>query len=239
MISIIIPTLNEEEYLPKLLESIRQQKFKDIEVIVADAGSKDRTVAIAKARGCKVTPGGLPGKGRNEGAKAAKGDLFVFLDADITLPADFFAKALGEFSKRDLAVASVTLDPKKFFSRLLYWILWNLPIVLLEWLLPHGAMCIIVKRNVFSKVGGFDESITLAEDAYFTRQASQCGKFGILRSTKVFVDTRRFQKDGWVRTYCKLVLCELHMIFVGPVRSDIFKYHFGYPAKKQKEGKTT
>ena len=88
-ISIIIPTLNEEEYLPKLLESIQQQRFKDMEIIVADAGSKDKTVQIAKTHGCKVTAGGLPGKGRNEGAKVAKGDVLFFIDSDAFLPSHF------------------------------------------------------------------------------------------------------------------------------------------------------
>ena len=78
MISIIIPTLNEEAYLPKLLRSIHGQHFKDMEVIVADAGSKDKTVQIAKAHGCKITPGGLPGKGRNEGARLRK-EMCCFL----------------------------------------------------------------------------------------------------------------------------------------------------------------
>src|SRR3989338_1163009 len=93
-VSIIIPTLNEEEYLPKLLESIRQQRFKDLEIIVADAGSTDKTKEIAERYGCKIVPGGLPARGRNEGARVAGGELLVFLDADVMFPRDFFQIAL-------------------------------------------------------------------------------------------------------------------------------------------------
>jgi len=75
MLSIIIPTLNEENYLPFLLESIKNQDFKDYEIIVADAGSHDKTREIAKNFGCKVVSGGLPAKGRNEGTKFSRGNL--------------------------------------------------------------------------------------------------------------------------------------------------------------------
>ena len=78
MLSIIIPTLNEENFLSWLLESIKRQDFPEREIIVADAGSEDKTVAIAKNYKATVVPGGLPAKGRNEGAKIAKGELFLF-----------------------------------------------------------------------------------------------------------------------------------------------------------------
>ena len=94
MISIIIPTLNEEKYLPLLLASIKNQAFKEYEIILADAGSKDRTVEIAKQYGCRIIPGGSPSKGRNEGAKVAKGELLFFIDADAVLPPKFFEKSL-------------------------------------------------------------------------------------------------------------------------------------------------
>ena len=98
-LSIIIPTLNEEDYLPLLLESIKKQNFAEGEVIVADARSQDKTVEIAKSYGCKVVPGGLPPKARNEGAKKARGELFLFLDADVVLPENSLEKFLKEFKK--------------------------------------------------------------------------------------------------------------------------------------------
>ena len=99
MLSIIIPALNEEKYLPILLSQIKKQNFSGgkYEIIVADAGSKDKTVEIAKSYGCKVVPGGLPPKARNEGAKKARGELFLFLDADVVLPENSLEKFLKEF----------------------------------------------------------------------------------------------------------------------------------------------
>ena len=62
-LSIIIPTYNEEKYLPELLKSIKEQNFSSYEIIVADNDSNDNTVKIAESYGCKVVSGGLPAIG--------------------------------------------------------------------------------------------------------------------------------------------------------------------------------
>ena len=137
MLSIIIPTLNEEDYLPLLLESIKNQSLKDCQIIVADAGSSDTTLDIAKNNNCIIAPGGLPARGRNNGAKIAKGELLFFLDADTVLPDDnFLKKSLSEFDARNLSIASFCLKPipsKKissfllnlFYNNLLPYLLYN------------------------------------------------------------------------------------------------------------------
>ena len=102
MLSIIIPTKNEEHYLPKLLDSIKKQEYKDYEIIVADGGSNDRTKEIARKYGCKLVKGGLPSVGRNNGAKVAKGYLLLFLDADFILPEGFLKNLVQEIKKKRL-----------------------------------------------------------------------------------------------------------------------------------------
>ncbi|MCX6719835.1 MAG: glycosyltransferase, partial [Candidatus Staskawiczbacteria bacterium] len=161
MLSIITPTLNEEKYLLLLLESIKKQDFGDYEIIIADAGSTDKTLEIAKKYNCIIIPGGLPAKGRNEGVKIAKGDILFFLDADTVLPNNFFEKALSEFNKRDLELASFCLIPlpKNRMSLFFMNIFYNQPIVLLESALPHAATGILVRKNLFDKLGGFDEDV--------------------------------------------------------------------------------
>lgn len=234
MLSIIIPTLNEEKYLPNLLESIKNQDFKDYEIIVSDAGSKDKTLEIAKKYGCKFTIGGLPAKGRNEGAKIAKGSVLLFLDADTLLQKGFLKKNIEEFNKRGLGLAGVLLsffEGRKFADYLLN-IFYNIPIILMEKALSHTAMVIFVKKEVFDKINGFDQGIIIAEDHDMGRRASKISKFGILRSEKALVSRRRFEKDGWIRTYIKYVYAELHMIFKGPIReSKIIKYEFDHYRK--------
>jgi glycosyltransferase involved in cell wall biosynthesis len=229
MVSIIIPTLNEENYLPFLLDSIKNQNFKDWEIIVADAGSKDTTIEIAKNYGCKVIKGGLPAKGRNEGAKIAKGDLFLFLDADTILPANFFEKILKESKERNLDVASFCLEPqtKNWFEKFLFEAFYNLPILISEKFLAHGAQAILVKREIFEKVSGFDEKIKFSEDHSFVRKAKKNSNFGILKSVRVFSSLRRFKKEGWIKTYLKYLLAEIYMICFGDIKKDIFRYKFG------------
>jgi glycosyltransferase involved in cell wall biosynthesis len=236
MISIIIPTLNEEKYLPLLLASIKDQDFKDYEIILADAGSKDRTLEIARKYNCLIIPGGLPSKGRNEGAKAAKGDLLFFIDADSILSADFFEKCLNEFRERNLDFASFGLMPieGKKIHKLAFNMFYNWYIYAVEKILPHAAMGILAKRDLFLRLNGYDETIKLAEDHDLGRRAHKIATFGIIKSVKINVSDRRFRKDGWIKTIVKYVLCELHMIFIGPVRSDIFKYEFGHYKDKTK-----
>ncbi len=235
MISIIIPTLNEEDYLPNLLESIKSQDFLDYEIIVSDGGSTDKTLEIAKSYGCIVTKGGLPARGRNNGAKIAKGELLFFLDADTILPDDFFKKLLEEFEVKKLDIASFCLTPLpiKKLSSLITEIFYNKMICVLEKKLPHGAVGILVKKNIFDLLGGYDEKIKLAEDHDLIRRSAKQGRFGIIRSVKILFSDRRFIKEGWLIMGFKFFLCEMHMIFIGPVKSDIFKYKFNHYKNKK------
>ena len=90
---------------------------------------------------------------------------------------------------------------------------------------------------MFEKAGGFDEDVKLAEDHYLARRATRVFgvAFGIIKSTEIFVSDRRFKTDGWFSTGIKYFLCELHMIFLGPVRSNIFKYKFGHHKNSTKK----
>lgn len=236
MLSIIIPTLNEEKYLPKLLESIKKQKFLGYEIVVADAGSIDKTIEIAKNYNCQIARGGLPAVGRNNGAKKAKGDLFLFLDADGILPENFLVNSFNEFEKRELKVASFPLIPceKNKAIKICFDTFYNVPVRLLEKTLPHSAMGILIGRELFEKIGGFDETIKLAEDHDLGRRASKIGKYGVLKSTHIFISTRRFETDGWLRTSLRYLFCGAYMIFRGPVRKDIIKYEFNHYSKNKK-----
>ncbi|OYT33718.1 MAG: glycosyl transferase family 2, partial [Candidatus Aenigmarchaeota archaeon ex4484_52] len=81
LLSIIIPTLNEEKYIPLLLNSIKKQTYKNYEIIVCDSHSKDKCYSIDKKG---------PGHGRNIGAKYAKGRYLLFFDSDTIIPDKFF-----------------------------------------------------------------------------------------------------------------------------------------------------
>jgi glycosyltransferase involved in cell wall biosynthesis len=227
MLSIIIPTLNEEKYLPILLNQIKKQNFSDYEIIVADGGSKDKTVEIAKQFGCIITKGGNPAKGRNEGAKIAKGDVFLFMDADnIYLPDNFLEKLLNDFKKRNLGVASFPIYPNgNWFDKFAYG-LYNWWVKTTQNFLAYATNSVLVKREVFEKVGGFDEDIKIGEDHDFAKRAAKISKFGFIETEPVLTSTRRFERDGRLKTYLKYFLAGIYMLFLGPVKSDIFKYRY-------------
>lgn len=229
MISVIIPTLNEQKYLPILLSQIKKQTFKDYEIIVADGGSKDKTVEIAKSFGCKVVKGGTTAKGRNEGAKAAKGEILVFLDADnIFLPENFFEKIIEEFEKKKLEVATSPLQiDGNFFDKIIY-ALYNFWVKLTQRFLAHASNVIIVKKEIFEKVGGFDEKVKIAEDHWFARKASKFGKFGIVNTKPVITAARRLERDGRLRTYFVYFLTGIYLFFFGPPKGKFFKYEFDH-----------
>lgn len=234
MLSIIIPALNEEKYLPLLLESIKKQGFSDYEIIVADAGSKDKTLEIAKKYNCKITNGGLPGEGRNEGAKIAKTKLLLFLDADVVLPPKFLENLLKIFKKQDLDVASFPVYPQgKIIDKIAYGF-YNFWAGLSQNLLPHATEVILVKKEIHQLIGGFDEQIKIAEDHDYARRAGKVGKYGFLKIEPVSTSARRFERDGRLKTYLKYFLTGLHMIFLGPVKSDIFGYKFDHYSKDKK-----
>lgn len=199
ILSIIIPTYNEEEYLPVLLESIKQQDFSDYEIIVADADSKDNTVKIAEEYGCIVVEGGMPAVGRNNGAKVAKGDYLLFLDSDLKLTEDYLAKVIYEFKMERLGIAITQMKPlsKKTEDKLLH-DLANLFMISVEKIKPHGAGCygIIAKRELHERCGGFNEELTFGEDTEYIERLAKKERFKVLRNAKIGVSTRRLEEEG-------------------------------------------
>ena len=234
MLSIIIPALNEEKYLPLLLKEIKKQNFAgDLEIIVADASSEDKTVEIAKNYGCKIVQGGLPARGRNEGAKIAQGDIFLFMDADnIYLPENFLKNLLKEFEKRKLDVASFPIYLNgngfdKFAYKIYNSFVWSI-----QRFSAYATNSVLVRKNIHQKIGGFDEEIKIAEDHFYAKTARKFGKFGFIKTRPVLTSTRRFEKDGRLKTYLKYLIAGIYMFFFGPIKKDIFRYRFDNKERK-------
>jgi glycosyltransferase involved in cell wall biosynthesis len=228
-ISVVIPSLNEEKYLPVLLESLKNQTFKDFEVIVADAGSKDKTLEIAHSYGARVVPGGMPGPGRNRGAEAATGEFLFFFDSDVLLPNDFLEKAITEMDDGfiDLAtceflpLSELTID-KAVFQ------LSNLIVKMNQNLNPRAAgFCIFINRRLFKRIGGFDESVVIAEDHDLVERASKFRPLRFLKTTSLSVSVRRLDKEGRLALLQKYVKVEMHLLTKGSVKDDIIEYEFG------------
>ncbi len=231
ILSIIIPTYNEEEYLPILLDSIKEQSFDDYEVIVADANSTDKTREIAKEYGCIVVDGGLPAVGRNNGAKVAKGDLLLFLDSDLKLTDDYLRDVIYEFQMERLGIAITRMKPlsNKVEDKLFHEFA-NYFMIGVEHIKPHGAGCygIIAKRKLHEECNGFDEDLTFGEDTDYIERLAKKERFRVLRKARIGVSTRRLEEEGLttlIKQYGKSTVND----FLGK-RTDAseLNYNFGH-----------
>ncbi|MGA7937788.1 MAG: TIGR04283 family arsenosugar biosynthesis glycosyltransferase, partial [Kovacikia sp.] len=175
-ISIVIPTLNEAENLPKTLASA--QRATQVQVIVVDGGSQDSTIEVAKARCSQVF---VSSSGRahqmNTGAKAACGDILLFLHGDTLLPAGF-----DRLIRRTLAQPGVIAGA---FELKIEGIGWGLRLV--EWgvkgrshllQMPYGDQAIFLKASTFQEVGGFPD-LPIMEDFELVHRLRQRGKIAI------------------------------------------------------------
>jgi glycosyltransferase involved in cell wall biosynthesis len=228
--SVIIPTLNESALLPGLLDRLDGQTFRDFEVIVADAGSKDGTREICRSRGVILTEGGMPAVGRNAGAAVAKGDRLFFFDADVMPPPDFLEKALEEMTSEGIRLATCWFEPDS--DNPLDQLLFELANHFVKLSLktdPHaGGFAIFVDRDLFERVGGFDETLKLAEDHDFVKRAARFAPLHMLESTQIRMSVRRLVKDGRFSYSAKCIQVELHRLFKGEITEDIVDYQFGY-----------
>ena len=231
MLSIIIPTYNEEKYLPKLLKSIKNQTFKDYEIIVSDNNSKDKTRQIAKEFGCKLVKGGnYPGISRNKGSKKAKGNFLLFVDADCLIPKNFLKSAMNEIETKNLDIAGCKVMPlsNKIVDNIAFSI-YNLWIIATQFFYAnasgHGIFC---KKILHNKIKGFNENIKLSEDMDYCKRAGKKGKFRILNSVIIHTSARRFDNYGRFNTYLKLFLSAFYRLIFGEIKSNIFNYRFDY-----------
>lgn len=196
-LSIIIPTLNEEKTLELLLSDLQKQTYQDFEVIIADANSKDKTTEIAKKYGATLVEGGIAAVGRNNGAKIAKGNWFLFLDADIRMPSDtYLEESINQIKQKDLKIAHSRYSiPNDSLGLKILYSLSDFPKEFFQFT-PFAfcsGNCVWVEKETFKEVGGFPE-IKIAEDQKFVWNVTTKGnKFRLLNQTLV-PNTRRYKK---------------------------------------------
>lgn len=233
MISIIIPTLNEENYLPRLLNSIKKQNFFDYEIIVSDAGSSDKTLIIAQEFKVKtITDSSIkhPSAQRNKGAMIAQGDTLLFLDADSELPNNFLALAQQEFVDKNLKIAGfyIKFNPNKIQYRL-YSTISNLICSLKQYSRNPAAIGagLMVSSDIHKKIKGFDLAIVLAEDYDYCARATAFGKFRMIKKIKLLYSARRLEKEGFWRAGWKWFKMGLFTLTNRRIKKQIVKYDFG------------
>ncbi len=205
MISIVIPTLNEGEYLEETLRSIKSQTSQDFEIIVSDSKSDDNTQKIAKKYGAKIVVSERrgPAFGRNRGAEAAKGDILLFLDADTVLSKGALAgieKIMNE--RKDVAAGTCTFYPLRGgpFDWLLFALANAAARIMIRFGIPQDpGNCGFYRKEVYEKMGGIREDLKLNETHDLAMRTKPHGNFVYIK-VPAFTSLRRYKKAGYMET---------------------------------------
>jgi glycosyltransferase involved in cell wall biosynthesis len=205
-LTIVIPCKNEEKYIARTLYAIMTQKsIGKTKIIVADAGSTDNTIRIVNNIKDKfelnldIVIGGLPAVGRNLGAKLAETPYVLFLDADVTFTKpNAIKKALRALTSHQYDMISTTpvyLGEKDWRASFMFWInKWVTILMSHKEPFAIGGFTMVYK-NLFNKLGGYNEEVTQSEDWLFSRQVNP-KKFLIIPGLMT-QDNRRFKKYGY------------------------------------------
>jgi len=216
-ISLIIPTLNEENTIGQTLAQVCSPEMGLFEVLIVDGGSSDQTKKICAHYPCHFLNSPKKGRGAqmNWGAKHAKGEVLLFLHADTLLPKNariVIENALvspkvcsGGFSK--------VFDQKHFLSnggisrsKFRY-----------KWLgIIAGDQGLFVRKEIFQKAGGYPE-IEVMEEFYLCKKLRTLGKM-VLLPEYVVTSARRFFDRGIIRCYLRMYLVGILFYFRFPPR---------------------
>jgi len=202
-LTVIIPTLNEEENLEATLESLAaclNENSDRLEVIIADAGSNDATVTIAEKFECAVLTNLEKGRARqlNAASEIAKGDLLLFLHADTVVKKENIANLFRTMEENPKIVGGGFYRSFDSLSRLLKFTCWIAGLRGQFWRIFLGDQGMFVRRTDFERLGRFNENLPYGEDLDFSMRMRRAGKTKII-GPAVLSSARRFDKNGPAR----------------------------------------
>lgn len=206
-LSVVIPAYNEEQLLGRTLDGVKAALSacrEQSEIIVVDNNSTDTTARVARKAGARVIfePVNQIARARNSGARAARGDYLVFLDADTLVQGDILSKVVSMLDSGEVIGGGAWVEPDAgWFSRMIFRYFINLPLALRNVTVGPFLYCL---RAAFDQAGGFDESyfageeFTLAtrlrEEGRKVNQRWQIIKYS--KTHKILTSARKFQKYG-------------------------------------------
>ena len=209
-LSVVIPALDEAPRLPALLEQLRAQRGVTLEIIVADGGSRDGTPELARAAGATLVAAGR-GRGRqmNAAAREAHGDWLAFLHADselrdpellagalVALRAAGGTRVAGHFPLR---FAGAAPGRAAFYRYLEGKTRLNRPYTV------NGDQGLLLRRDWFGQLGGFDDSLPFLEDQRLAARIFSEGRFVVLPGT-LWTSARRFEAEGPAQRYALMAI---------------------------------
>jgi len=199
-ITIVIPCKNEENYIASTILSIIEQKDAEgLNIIIADAGSSDKTLEIIESfkYNIQIIPGGLPSIGRNKGVEFVKTPYVLFLDADASLTNPNILKKCNDIinNKKPLLISST---PKYKGNSIINSILFGINNIVMTIMANYEPFAIggffLTSIDEFKRLGQFDPLCCNAEDWRLSRKY-KASDF-VLLSNLIIQDDRRFNKFG-------------------------------------------
>ena len=237
--SVCIPTLNEEKYLPLLLNCLLNQDYKNFEVIISDGGSTDKTIEVAKkyqtSLNLKVLNSPCTGVSfqRNFAASLSKFDNLIFLDADTQIKKDFLLTLKNYLEKHPEISALTSYNvpiSNNLIDKLVYGFFNIFILNAFQKINPVAVGTFIyVKKEVFNKVKGFDNNFNYGEDANFVKRVAKSGyKFKVLRKPPIYFSVRRLNEEGRIKFFAKSIYLGIFYILRDKKFSNSkIKYEFG------------
>lgn len=193
-ISIIIPTLNEEEYLDRLLSRL-EDNSQGLEIIIVDGGSKDKTVEIARRHGVQLVETD-PGRARqlNAGAAVSSKDLLWFVHADTLPPANWREKIEEAIDEGSEAGCFCFEFDENHGLRKINSYCTRIPLMVFR----GGDQSLFVTGELFNRVGGFDEKLEIMEDYDIIKKLRKHTPFKIMKSP-IMVSSRKYRQNSYFK----------------------------------------
>ncbi|MEM3730894.1 MAG: glycosyltransferase [Candidatus Bathyarchaeia archaeon] len=233
MVSIIVTTLNEERYIRPCLKALKNQTYTNKEIILVDSESQDKTVEIAKKYADKIIiKNCIMPAGRNLGVREAHGNLLLFVDADVVLLPNWIDTVLPYLKEHKVVAAYGDLLPNE--AKLKAWFAYAKEELSNLFLRKTRMTCygkigtaVIIKRNAFEKVGGFNEDYASCEDVNLSFKLRKCGKIKFVRDAKGYVSMRRFERVGYLKL--SLLWWWMGSTYIMTGRAPFKKYSRDFP----------
>jgi rSAM/selenodomain-associated transferase 2 len=197
MVSIIIPTYNEEDNIHKLVGYLNKNAHGEaVEIIVADGASQDSTTTLAKEAGAIVIDCIKKGRAAqmNYGASFANGDVLYFVHAD-TFPAASFVKDIKDALADGYGLGRyrTKFDSNKFILKM------NAFFTRFDLFMCYGGdQTLFIKKDVFNTIGGFKEDMLIMEDYEIIERAKQQSPYKIF-SKATQVSARKYETNNWLK----------------------------------------
>ncbi|MFH0818322.1 MAG: glycosyltransferase [Candidatus Micrarchaeota archaeon] len=230
MISVVIPTLNEEKCVRMCLESLKKQDYQgEYEIILVDAYSSDKTAQIAKEYTDRVflLPPKGPGMARNYGATQAKYPLVAFIDADCIAPSDWLSKIEENFKSTELIGLGGVLRPQEglMFDKMMFRLTSDWWVRISAWLGIYQLYgnCCAYRKEKFFELKGFNTNVSFWEDTELSMRMKKIGKCHIDGRWYVETSTRRFRQMGYPKVFWVNMKAFISFAMHKPIKTKYFQ----------------